>query len=170
MKNVFGRSTPYTFWFLGHLNIPDGRFSNFTFIYGEGLKLTFSCKFDLTDFPFDSHYCPMRYGDKRYSTQDVNLESSHVMFGNQVSIINGNPIILNDLPFPFKFELTPLLAYEISNNYGMKYSYTGMILKLERNSFESLLSTYYYPTCSFALLSMVSFLIKPEKVRILAFS
>merc|ERR1712008_241988 len=45
-----------------------------------------------------------------------------------------------------------------------KFSFTGMLLTIKRKSYGQLLSGYYYPTASFALLSMISFLIKPDKV------
>merc|ERR1712008_263366 len=45
-----------------------------------------------------------------------------------------------------------------------KFSFTGMLLTIKRKSYGQLLSGYYYPTASFALLSMISFLINPDVV------
>ena len=66
------------------------------------------------------------------------------------------------LPSPYKFELAPLPSKEIM--YDELYSYTGMILKLERNSLGKLLSGFYYPTTAFAILSLISYLINPDVV------
>ena len=69
---------------------------------------------------------------------------------------------IDHLPSPYKFELAPLPSKEIM--YDELYSYTGMILKLERNSLGKLLSGFYYPTTAFATLSLISYLINPDVV------
>ena len=50
---------------------------------------------------------------------------------------------------------------------GVTYTYTGMLMKLKRKSLGQLLSGYYYPTTTFAFLSMMSFLINPDVVSII---
>ena len=74
------------------------------------------------------------------------------------------PLILSNLTFPYEFHLQSLPVFQKSNSYGSTYSYTGMVMKIQRKSLGQLLSGYYYPTASFAVLSIISFLIKPEKV------
>ena len=157
-KEVYGGTKPFIFWYFGNVS-PD-----ITVVYGEGLQLTFSCKFEFNDFPFDSHECPMEYGDKKYQSMNIKMNSSHIIYGNLSNKIGEHPIHLNNLAFPYDFELRSMLAHEISNSYGMKFSFTGMLLTIKRKSYGQLLSGYYYPTASFALLSMISFLIRPDKV------
>ena len=70
---------------------------------------------------------------------------------------------MNDLPFPFQFELEALPVFEQIFE-GTTYTYTGMLMRLKRKSLGQLLSGYYYPTATFAFLSMVSFLINPDVV------
>ena len=41
------------------------------FFYGVPLQLTFSCRFDFAGFPFDSHECPMEFGERLKQTKDV---------------------------------------------------------------------------------------------------
>lgn len=73
------------------------------------------------------------------------------------------PLILDDLALPFRFELEVLQNKEKDvGNYNA--SMAGILIRIERESLGQLLSSYYYPTASFALLSMVSFLINPEVV------
>ena len=80
------------------------------------------------------------------------------------------PIILdNKMPFPFEFILETLPPF--ATVYDLQeicrdeiYSFAGILIKMKRNSVGQLLCGYYYPTTSFALLSMISYLIKPEKV------
>ena len=54
-------------------------------------------------------------------------------------------------------------SYEMRYN-GKPFSYTGMHLMLKRKTMGHLDSAYYYPTSSFAILSMISYLIKPDMV------
>ena len=48
--------------------------------------------------------------------------------------------------------------------YDYAYSHSGVLIKLKRNSIGQLITGYYYPTTAFAFLSMISYLINPEKV------
>ena len=70
-----------------------------------------------------------------------------------------DPIIINNLPYPFEFQLESIEAYALRNN-----SHTGMILKMKRKSLGLLASRYYYPTATFAIISSISFLIHPDVV------
>ena len=77
--------------------------------------------------------------------------------------VGSHPLILDDLALPFGFELEVLPNKEKDVNYNV--SMAGILIRIERESFGMLLSGYCYPTISFALLSMVSFLIHPDMVR-----
>ena len=135
--------------------------------YGEKFKITFACKFNFTNFPFDSHECPLEFGaDNKYTSKVLRHNSSHIMYESKSNRIGEPPIILEDLPFPFEFQLESLAAFEKVSTYGRKYSYTGMLIRLRRKSLGQLLSGYYYPMGSFALISMASYLIKPKVVSL----
>ena len=136
-------------------------------VYGVPLQLTFSCPFDFTDFPFDSHECPMEFGERLDQIKDVTFNTSHILHGNKSHRIGDLPIILDNLAFPYEFQLRSLPVFQKSNSYGYTYSYTGMLMKIKRKSLGQLLPGFYYPTASFALLSMISFLIQPDKVSAL---
>ena len=85
-------------------------------------------------------------------------------YGNVTTKSVGDPIILDNLPFPFEFQLVVLPNFEIRDRFRIPFSYTGIVLKMRRRSAGKLLIGYFYPTASFALLSMISFLIKPDMV------
>ena len=136
-------------------------------VYGVPLQLTFSCRFDFAKFPFDSHECPMEIGERIKETRDVLYNASQILHGNQSNQIGDLPIILDNLTFPYEFHLQSLPVFQKSNSYGYTYSYTGMLMKIKRKSLGQLLPGFYYPTASFALLSMISFLITPDKVSAL---
>jgi hypothetical protein len=72
-------------------------------------------------------------------------------------------LILDDLSLPFGLEMEVLPIKE-NDNGGYNVSKAGILIRIERQSLGQLLSGYYYPTTSFALLSMVSFLIDPNVV------
>ena len=133
-------------------------------VYGVPLQLTFSCHFDFAKFPFDSHECPMEFGEMLKETKDVTYNTSRIIYGNESQRIGEDPIIIDNLAFPYEFHLQSLPVFQKSNSYGYTYSYTGMLMKIKRKSLGQLLPGFYYPTASFALLSMISFLIQPDKV------
>ena len=83
---------------------------------------------------------------------------------NSVTSSGKDPIIISDSPFPYEFELKSIPSFEKSYDGHGNYSFTGMIFKMRRNSLGQLLSGYYYPTGSFAILSLISFLINSDQV------
>lgn len=134
--------------------------------YGEEFQLTFPCHFHLSKFPFDSHECSIYFGDKNQATWDFRIDYLTLYYGSSTSIktsLGQEPLILDDLAFPFRFELEVLKIRE-KDLGGYNASMAGILIRIERESLGQLLSSYYYPTASFALLSMVSFLINPEVV------
>jgi len=130
----------------------------------EMFQLTFTCNFDFSGFPFDSHECPIEYGDAASSKEQMRFNITQGVFGNMSTKIGVEPIIIDNLPFPFEFRLVVLPTFEITSIYKISYSYTGIVLKMRRKSPGQLLCGYFYPTAAFALLSMLSFLIKPDTV------
>ena len=134
----------------------------------EKFQLTFSCNFNFTEFPFDSHECPLKYGDGAQSQILMRFVTTNASFGefgtNLSTNSEGDPIILDDLPFRFQFQLETLPNFELLHKQTWPFSFTGIVLKMKRKSVGQLLIGYFYPTASFALLSMISFLIKPDMV------
>ena len=137
-------------------------------MYAEQYELTFTCPFELKSFPFDSHKCPIEFGDLWEETRKLNLSATTVTVRGQPSITpEDGPMILNVLmPYPYEFQLEALPAFEINVN-GEIYSFTGALLTLKRKSLGHLMSGYYYPTTAFALLSMISYLIDADIVSFL---
>ena len=144
----------------------DGKFSLYydreddSMWFGEQFQLTFSCHFDLHEFPFDSNECRMEYGDY---LGGVNYTAATIEFDDRTTRDGATPIIIDDLPYPFEFEIQSIPTFNRTIG-DWTYSSTGMLLIMKRKSFRKLTSGFYYPTASFALLSMISFLIKPDVV------
>ena len=145
---------------------PNWTMGNRLFI--EKFQLTFSCNFDFAEFPFDSHECPLNYGDGVFYQHFMRFNTTLASFGefgtNLSTNSGGDPIILDNLPFQFEFQLVSLPNFELMHKQMWPFSYTGIVLKMKRKSLGQLLIGYFYPTASFALLSMISFLIKPDMV------
>ena len=49
---AYGGADKFSLWYLGDHKLE----------YGEIFQITFSCQFDFSHFPFDSHECLMEYG------------------------------------------------------------------------------------------------------------
>ena len=134
----------------------------------ETFQLTFSCHFHFADFPFDSHECPIEYGSGTLKQEKMRFNVTRAEFSNLSTNSGSDPIILDDLPFPFEFQLVVLPNFGLKNsikNRTVTFSYTGIALRMRRKSLGQLLSGFFYPSAAFALLSMISFLIKPDMVR-----
>ena len=127
--------------------------------------MTFSCHFHLSKFPFDSHKCPIYFEDRRYSTNTLSINDIRVSYAKSWTGVGDDPLILYDLGLPYEFELEALPTKEKDIDYNYNVSQAGMVIKIKKRSLGQLLSGYYYPTTSFALLSMVSFLINSDVVR-----
>ena len=151
---VYGDTSTFSLWYGGNQSME----------YSEEIKLTFFCNFQFANFPFDVHECQVEYGDDEYGISGINFETATIAYGDSETSIGDPPIFLDHLPFPFEFQLEALPVFE--KVYNDNYSYTGMLLKMKRKSLGQLLSGYYYPTTSFALLSMISYFIKPDQVFI----
>ena len=159
---VFGGSKPFSFRFENWGD--SGRWME----YGEEFLLTFSCGFNFKDYPFDSHVCKMEFGDQTLSTKKLILDSSEIIYNDIKHSLGDDPIIVGNSNLPFTFHLSSLESYEWTDpNDGatVSYSFTGLVMKISRKSYGKLLSGYYYPMAAFAVLSMISFLIKPDVVR-----
>ena len=133
----------------------------------ETFQLTFSCNFHFADFPFDSHECPIEYGSGILMQEKMRFNVTRADFGNLSTKSGGDPIILDNMPFPFEFQLVVLPNFEVTTsrrNNPVTFSYTGIALRMRRKSLGQLLSGFFYPSAAFALLSMISFLIKPDMV------
>ena len=137
---------------------------NQSFQYLEKFLITVGCPFEYNSFPFDSQECNMTYGSYDLAT-DVELHPPTIYYGNNFKTsFRKEPIILNSLPHPYQLQLESLQAFRQKWNDDI-YSYTGISFMLRRKTLGHLSSGYFYPTGCFAVVSMISYLIKPDIVR-----
>ena len=100
-----------------------------------------------------------------HKTETLNLSATIITRrGYPALTYEDGHVIINDLPYPYEFQLEVLPAFQINSN-GENYSFTRAVITLERKSIGYIMGGYYYPTTAFALLSMISYLIHPDVVR-----
>ena len=96
-------------------------------------------------------------------TSEVLLEAANIIYGD-VKTREGS-INIKNLTFPFDLKIESQHAFMRVNKLDDKtHSYTGMCFTMRRNSYGQLFGGFYFPTLSFAVLSLVSYLIKPDIV------
>ena len=130
--------------------------------YGEEFQLTISCHYNFKNFPFDMNECSIYFGNDLYSTDELIFNPIKIYHADAITSQGKDSIFIDDMALPFEFELKALAMKQESFNFNV--SSVGILIIMRRNSLGQLLSGYYYPTASFALLSMVSFLIDPDVV------
>ena len=129
----------------------------------ETFKLTFPCNFAFETYPFDKQICDLSFIDKLYETDHVVLNTPTTLFyKNQHSTFKNNSLLMITLP---KTSFTiGLKINQASSIIGGKVSSAGIKLILQRKFIGLLLGSFYVPTGIFAILSMASFVIKPDIV------
>ena len=133
--------------------------------YGEEFLLTTSCNFHFENYPFDSHVCHLEFGDLTWTVNKLVISSPKITHGNSLHNLGDKPITIDDLPYPFEFQLEVMPSFNTSDPIlDTYYSFNGVAIKMKRKSLGELITGYYYPTSAFALLSMISFLINPDLV------
>ena len=104
-------------------------------MYGEEIQLKFSCEFHFENYPFDSHVCKMAYGSQTLGSNKMAFNSSKIVYENRMYTLEDEPIILQNLPYPFEFKLDPLPAFLKSDpNEEDSNSFTGMVIEMRRTS------------------------------------
>jgi hypothetical protein len=149
---TYGGTTKKSFWFQTAHRL----------MYHEELKVTVSCNFDFSYFPFDTHLCDLNFGDAEYATESLILAPAVVYFETGP---NEPPIKTIGARLPFDFDVSSQDAFEVGfGGEDYKYSYAGLRFRLTRNNLGLLMGGFSGPTAIFATLSMISFLISADAV------
>ena len=129
----------------------------------DQFQLTFSCQFDHRKFPFGSQECDLKYGDITYKRDKLTLNATVVIHNRLRTTFGQAPILIRDSRFDIEVKSLPPFIKFVEFE---ACSYAGIRLLMKRKSVGQLLSGYYYPTASFAIVSSISFLINPDVVCI----
>ena len=137
-------------------------------LYVEDVRLSFSCQMDFRHFPFDSHVCNATFGNFGLSEARVIVDrvtlwytKSHT-YQPKIETIK-EVLIINDTTTQFDFEMS-LLEPFASMCDDLAFSAAGISMKLTRKRIGVPYSSFFIPTGTFTVVSMVSFLIQPDAV------
>ena len=133
--------------------------------YLETLKVEFYCSFDLANFPFDQHKCDMNFGSAGVSITYLKLLPTKVIYSGIETKYGGNPLNVSSTRIPFEIKVESSETFNILDA-GYNYSHAGLKMYFKRSRIGGIISGFYGPTALFALLSMISFGISPDVVRI----
>ena len=137
-------------------------------LYVEEVRVNFACQMDFRHFPFDSHVCNATFGNFGYTEDHVMVDMATLWYTkshtNQPMINKSQEVlIINDTTTQFNFEIS-LLEPFASMCENARFSATGISLKLSRKRSGVPYSSFFIPTGTFTVVSMVSFLIQPDAV------
>ena len=129
--------------------------------------IVYSYDIFVSDYPFDSHDCPLDFG---MPSQVSNLTAFFapveiLQKDSTTAILDFEKEIPNEhLPFTFSIISHSSGGY---GYYNFKYMspYTGINIKVKRDGIARLVGTFYAPTGIFGCLSMLSYFIHPDVVR-----
>ena len=127
------------------------------------MKIKFPCDFQFHTFPFDKHECNLSFYERLHDSKTVILNPPNkITHGNQKCCQNkSSSLILTSQKSPFKIEIQ---INPSSFIYNGQVSVASIKLKLQRETIELLMGSFFVPTGMFSILSMMSYVINPEAV------
>ena len=152
------------FWFL-HPNMMEWQLHPDMLEFQQHLKVTIYCPFVFKTFPFDTNYCDFSFGALENENKSIQLNSTRIRYKHKRLHQGEGLLYLDESYLPFDIYLESKMPFEVELA-GMWYSFTGMKITLTRNNFDELQGSFYGPTLMFSLLSLVSYGISEDSVRI----
>ena len=123
------------------------------------------CSLEFSNFPFDYHSCNFEVGGHSHSNTWLVLKAPTVILNDLYEInLHDPPKRIEQVKLPFDIDIEVLDPFSKWLDSFNK-SYSGMSIRFQRNTIGVLKGGFYFPTASFSLLSMLSFLVKPENVN-----
>ena len=152
---------------VGYKNVPEYYFEPNRQIgklqIAETMKIKFPCDFQFHTFPFDKHECNLSFYERLHDSKTVILNPSiQITHGNQKCCqYKSSSLILTTQKSPFKIEIQ---INPSSFIYNGQVSVASIKLKLQRETIELLMGSFFVPTGMFSILSMMSYVINPDAV------
>lgn len=132
----------------------------------QTLQVHINCKFQFRMYPFDAQTCDLIYGDPMQGIEWLKLSPPLVRFQRFSTNFSLDPILLQNTDEVYDWiSLESLESFPYFES-GFEYSYTGMRIRMKHRSLGLLFGSFYVPTSIFSLLSLVSYTITPESVRL----
>lgn len=131
-------------------------------------KAVISCRMDFSNFPFDSHTCNWKI--RAVDTMNVtilNIDSIQQETRNELTASVSQPIPVETTNLPYDIYVSPgAKGVEMVQREETSFVLVNFSFARNKNGKLELISGYFIPTVLFAFLSLVSYLIKPEIVRL----
>ena len=131
-------------------------------------KAVISCRMDFSNFPFDSHICNWKI--RAVDTMNVtilNIDSIQQETKNELTATVSQPIPVETTNLPYDIYVSPgAKGVEMVQREETSFILVKFLFARNKNGKLELISGYFIPTVLFAFLSLVSYLIKPEIVRL----
>ena len=157
----------------GHAQTMVYTFYNGTYYIGlsDELMVTFECKMNFANFPFDQQNCEWTYRPADLLSAQAILKTPNLYVTQSQSytkyLSTGNAIKLNNhggLQFDASIQVKDsILVPLLDGEDNITFSYSGVEFSFARsvNEINKLLISYYFPSGAFAILSLFSFFINP---------
>ena len=130
--------------------------------YRDDYKIVTYCDFEFSSFPFESLSCKVTYRLSVLTVGYITLSKPSIYFNFNNDEMTRIKIGTN-LPYDIYAEATDPF---ILDDHGYLFPATGVTFHLTRNNLGSLLSGYYAPMASFAILAILSFNIHIDAVSL----
>ena len=131
--------------------------------YQERLKITSYCSFNFETYPFDFHECRLKFCSSTLSSSYIKLLPLTISH-NKMSTENGKKYLLSEnSPEPFDIYLSGVIPFDKPDN-GYNYSCTGVQMDFFRKNLATVIGSYFVPTCTFSLFSLLSYSVEPNMV------
>ena len=129
-------------------------------------KLEFECDMDFSNYPFDTHICVWKIRNLIENNSTVQLKIDSVQQETKnISANQNQPLLIKSPNIQFDVDIFPLESKaEYSDGQFKSIARVKFTLKRKQNALHKLVTGYFVPLGLFALLSLVSYLIKPEVV------
>ena len=95
----------------------------------------------------------------------MKLSALTILYKNLSTTLGEEGILIDSTrsPEPFDLNLTSIEPFDVSEN-GYSFSFTGMHMEFYRSHIGCLVGSYYFPTFTFSILSLMSYAIHPDSV------
>ena len=121
------------------------------------------CPFDFSHFPFDKQNCNVTFGIEGKSITFIRLTPPMINYDGQFSSLGQKPLKISSESMLFYMEVSSMDTFTLEL-HGYSYDQTGILIHFSRKSLGDLSGSFYGPTAIFAILSLISFHIHPDKV------
>ena len=135
------------------------------FRFSDVITQKISCAMEFQIFPFDHHECDMVFYNSQHGYSKLVMAPIVVQQGNEEIKLGDEEMEFHSQRLPFQITVQSLNTSIVKSMVWLR-SGAGVRFRFARNSIGLLLGGYYGPTATFALLSMVSYIIKPEIVSL----